>query len=204
MDLSIIVPCHNLENYIQPLLESLSKQWLNTNTAEVIFVLDDCTDRTKDIIEEWINHGQKITASIIEVNVHSCGIARNAGLLKAQGNYVWFVDGDDWIASPDAINIILDYAYFTGANYIQFEYGHPKTFHYHGHPAMVWQYVFERGTLSNIRFTDIQPHEDLYFMQAYQAQYGKPAFLRDELYYYNYLREGSNVQQFLEKGRIDP
>jgi len=204
MDISVIVPCHNLEKYIQPLLNSLSSQSLYSGvSAEVIFVLDNCTDKTEEIISEWIERNGRLNPSIIKVNVHSCGLARNAGLLRARGNWIWFVDGDDWIMSSDAFSILVDYAYFTNAHYIHFQFDYPETFKFPTHPAMVWQYLFDRNTLANLRFTDIQPHEDKLFMEAYSAQWGPPVLLHDQLYYYNYGREGSNIQQFLEKGRID-
>lgn len=53
MDLSIIVPCHNLENYITPLLVSLQSQVYDKEKVEIIFVCDSCSDNTKKIIQEF-------------------------------------------------------------------------------------------------------------------------------------------------------
>ena len=50
MDLSLIISCHNLEDYIGNLLESLLRQKTKYQ-VEYIFVLDDCTDNTRGIIE---------------------------------------------------------------------------------------------------------------------------------------------------------
>ena len=51
MDVSFIIPCHNLEPYIKPLLISIHMLNLENITTEFIFVLDDCTDNTEQIIQ---------------------------------------------------------------------------------------------------------------------------------------------------------
>ena len=88
MDLSVIVPCHNLENYIIPLLNSLNEQELDQYTIELIFVCDSCTDNTKKIIESYpFDNPNIVKISIYEVNFHSCGLTRNVGLENAKGEY---------------------------------------------------------------------------------------------------------------------
>ena len=51
MDISIIIPCHNSEKFIKPLLLSFQALNLNEIEAEFIFVLDNCTDNTKLMIQ---------------------------------------------------------------------------------------------------------------------------------------------------------
>lgn len=53
MDLSVIIPCHNLEKYILPLLVSLNLQDLNNYDVEFIFVLDACEDNTESMIRNF-------------------------------------------------------------------------------------------------------------------------------------------------------
>ena len=55
IDKSFIIPCHNLENYIKPLLLSLKALNLENLTHEFIFVLDDCTDNTESVIRYYMN-----------------------------------------------------------------------------------------------------------------------------------------------------
>ena len=88
---------------------------------------------------------------------------------------------------------------------IRFDYNAPG-FRAKGIYMMVWQYVFERKFLEDIRFTDIQPHEDIIFMKEVFKKKGndKVLYLQIPFYLYNYKRPGSNMTQYLEKGKIDP
>ena len=105
MDLSIIIPCHNLENFIDPLLSSLKQQEFTPFEVELIFVLDDCTDNTAKKLMQF--QADQYRIHLINTIVHSCGLARNIGLEHSHGKYIWFVDGDDWILSSTAIKQIL-------------------------------------------------------------------------------------------------
>lgn len=91
--LSIIVPVFNAETYIDACVESVLDQTLND--IEIIFVNDGSTDHSKEIIEKY----KKLDARIKLVNQVNQGvsIARNNGLLVAVGEYVGFVDADDYL-----------------------------------------------------------------------------------------------------------
>lgn len=188
------------------MLHSLSNQQIFDYKIEILFVLDDCTDNTKSIIQEWIKNNSQFHSTIIPTIIHSCGGARNKGLDQAKGTYIWFLDGDDWLIGDKAIFTALDFITFTNAPYIRFNYNHPEEFqHLHGYFSMVWQYLFKRETIGDLRFQLIQPEEDNRFMEAIIQQYGDtPPYMNESLYYYNYLREGSNMQQLLTTGRIVP
>ena len=70
---------------------------------------------------------------------------------------------------------------------------------------MVWQYIIRRDFIGDLRFTEIQPHEDVKFIGVLTCDLEKPIyFLKLKLYYYNYMREGSNMQQFRTTGTIKP
>ena len=97
MDFSIIVPCHNLENEIKNLLLSFHMLELEDITYEIIFVLDNCTDKTQKVIEHYM---YDMEYKIITCSMGSPGLARNAGLDEVKGDFIWFVDGDDWIINP--------------------------------------------------------------------------------------------------------
>lgn len=204
MDISIIVPCHNLENFINPLLVSLQNQVLTNIKAELIFVLDACEDKTMDKIEQFDFENYQ-NVMVLTCNVLSCGLARNVGMREATGDLIWFIDGDDWLLYPFAIECVIERMNEKDKpNVIKVEYNCPKYFFSKGHPSMVWQYVYRRSLIENIKFSGIQPNEDQEFNQRIGVFYGKVPKIGKPLYYYNYLRQGSNMQQFFTKGRIDP
>lgn len=87
MDMSIIIPCHNLENYITPLLVSLQLQVIPYYNVELIFVCDNCTDNTQKIIEKF-DFNDLYEVIVLKRNVQSCGLARNEGLAIARGKYI--------------------------------------------------------------------------------------------------------------------
>lgn len=204
MDLSIIVPCHNLENFILHLLDSLSSQ-IFSYKVESIFVLDNCTDNTFEIVNNYKTKLlEKFNDCIIkEVDVKNAGLARNEGLEIARGKYIWFIDGDDWLIENNAIDTLIYAMDETNANFIQFGYESPAYFRFRDHPSMPWQYIFKHEIIKDQRFPNIQPHEDFEFIKELYRRGYSPYKISATLYYYNYLREGSNMRQFMEKGRID-
>lgn len=91
---SVIIPAYNIERYVQKAIKSVTKQSLKE--VEIIVVNDGSTDRTKEKIEELANSDKRI--KVINLNNGGVSRARNTGISIAQGEYVLFLDGDDWIA----------------------------------------------------------------------------------------------------------
>lgn len=203
MDMSIIIPCHNLENFITPLLVSLKLQVLEDKKVELIFVCDACTDKTESVIAKFQHNGNYAAISVYRCDAKACGLARNVGLENAKGEYILFLDGDDWLTDPFAILYILNAFKTTDAEVIQFDYEAPG-FHAKGHPSMVWQYAYRRDIIGETRFQPIQPDEDLIFNRIIRGKIDNLVYLDRILYHYNYMRQGSNMQQMFEKGKIDP
>lgn len=99
--LSIVIPAFNCETYIRDTLDSLINQTLNFNTIEVIIV-DDCSeDNTPQIIKEYSEKYNNITAFFLEENSKYAGKPRNIALSNVSSNYVCFLDADDYFY-PDA------------------------------------------------------------------------------------------------------
>lgn len=202
MDLSIIVPCHNLENYLFDLLMSLKLQKLQDYKVELIFVCDACTDETRKVIENFDlpNYTSKI---ILDADVKSCGLARNVGLEAAIGEYIWFLDGDDWLLEFDAVASVLRVIKTNNLPILRIDWdcAYPDRYKY---KMMVWQYIYSRKLIGDIRFLAVQPDEDVHFMNEIIKKGPKILFYPRKLYYYNFMREGSNMEQLMHKGHIDP
>ena len=91
--ISVIIPVYNSENYIEQCLESILNQTLED--IEIICVDDGSTDNSLDILEKYASEDDRI---IIIANEHKgSGAARNSGLKIVKGEYISFIDSDDWI-----------------------------------------------------------------------------------------------------------
>lgn len=90
---SIIVPFHNVEKYISKCLTTLMYQTLED--IEIICVNDASTDASKEIVQNYIEHDKRIILLNTEV-LSGQSYARNIGLEVASGEYIGYVDSDDW------------------------------------------------------------------------------------------------------------
>lgn len=91
--LSIIIPCYNIESYIEKNIQSVIAQ--NIEDMEIIYVDDGCTDHTAEIIEAYQKSDSRI--QIVRTKNEGIGTARNKGVLQARGRFIYFLDGDDYI-----------------------------------------------------------------------------------------------------------
>jgi glycosyltransferase involved in cell wall biosynthesis len=93
--ISIIIPTYNVEEYIDQCLESALNQ--NLTDIEIIVVDDASTDSTINHVQKYLNqHNSKIT--LIENSQHVTALrCRNQGIEAARGNYIMFLDGDDYL-----------------------------------------------------------------------------------------------------------
>ena len=102
MKLSLIIPVYNVERYVEKCLKSIIPQ-LNQN-KEIIIVNDGSTDNSLEIVNCLsINHDN---IKVFSKDNGGLSSARNFGLIHANGEYVWFVDSDDYI-SDGAISFLL-------------------------------------------------------------------------------------------------
>ena len=192
-DLSVIVPVYNLELYLAPLLATLKEQNPGDYLVEYIFVLNNCTDRSEDVIRD-----SGLECQIMNCTQQGCGPARNAGMDVATGEYIWFMDGDDWLLSKTAIRDVLTKAKAEDLNILRIPF---ESNHYHGqYFSMVWQYLLRHSFIRGLRFPAIQPAEDNIYMGLVLSMCGYDPWtylqmphMDRPLYYYNYLREGSNM-----------
>lgn len=95
---SVLIPVYNAEAYIESCVRSLFEQSLED--IEYIFVNDCTSDKSLDILNEIMDE-YPARKEQVKVISHSCnkGVAstRNTGLLYAQGEYIGWVDSDDWV-----------------------------------------------------------------------------------------------------------
>ena len=106
MKLSIIIPVYDAEKFLYKCLESVCKQDLLISDYEIIVINDGSTDHSEQIIADF----QKIAENMVYTKQENKGVsaARNAGLALAKGDYITFVDSDDFI-KPNSLRNIMNY-----------------------------------------------------------------------------------------------
>lgn len=95
MKFSIVVPVYNVEQYLDDCLKSLQEQAFADH--EIICVNDGSTDHSREILSEWETRIPQL--KIIDRKNGGLSAARNTGLAAASGDYIIFVDSDDWVES---------------------------------------------------------------------------------------------------------
>ena len=197
---SVIVPAHNAAGFIGKCLDSVRQQtWTQ---YELIVVCDACTDDTAQICRE------KYHAKVIETNYGLDGLARNAGIDAAQGDWVLFLDHDDWwqheyvlqmLADEisrkwvDDIDVIMFGFIWKGRNYI---------FQDHQRYVAVWSKCWRRTFIGDTRFPATPYWSDVDFDKQMFAKNPIYDSFNQILYYYNYLAPGS-ISLRAENGEIN-
>ena len=95
MELSIIVPVYNVEQYLKRCLDSLVRQTLKRDCYEIIIVNDGSPDNSQSIIDTFADKYSNIVA--LQKQNGGLSDARNFGLERAKGDYIAFVDSDDYV-----------------------------------------------------------------------------------------------------------
>lgn len=90
---SIIVPVYNVEKYLKKCLESIINQTLKE--IEIICINDGSRDKSLEILKKYANKDSRI--KIINKDNEGQSVARNIGIKEAKGEFLGFVDSDDWI-----------------------------------------------------------------------------------------------------------
>ena len=103
---SVIIPAFNVEKHIAATLDSLKAQTLKEAQFEIIIVNDGSTDGTHAEISRKISADMP-NAKLLDQENSGVSHARNQGLREAKGDYVYFLDGDDYIA-PDFLQLMSD------------------------------------------------------------------------------------------------
>ena len=93
MKISVIIPAYNVENYIEKCIESVINQTFRN--IEIIVIDDGSTDGTTSIIRRYSKKDRRI----VPIYKKNSGVSdsRNIGIDKFTGDYVFFLDSDDWI-----------------------------------------------------------------------------------------------------------
>lgn len=198
MKLSIIIPNYNKEKYLKQLLDSLYDNINNTkfkNQIEIIFIDDCSTDNSKKIVltHKLVNF-KNFNYHIFSEN---CWVAaaRNKGIEEAKGDYITFIDSDDYVL-PNYIETLISYiddgeCDFYGFDYIDEPVHKCDVKIERVTCAYIWTGLYNREYLNKhkIRFDDNFKYrgygEDLDFYEKFLATHPKCKYTNDKIYVYH-------------------
>ena len=135
MKLSIIVPIYNVAPYLRKCVDSLLAQ--DITDYEIILVDDGSTDDSGAIADEIVREvmgdesncqspiANLPTLSVIHQENAGLSAARNAGIAKAQGEYIWFVDSDDYV-EPNVLGELMEQIERDNLDVLRFRYQNEK------------------------------------------------------------------------------
>ena len=204
--LSVIVPVYNVEKYIEQCLSSILNQ--DFEDFEVLCVNDCSTDNSLNKIKNFHDNRIKIINNQTNKGVSFC---RNLAIEKAKGDYVIFVDSDDFLSEnvfnklnnilssyPDLDSICFDYnVFFENKNYQQHYSGCSNYLGKSGYfiiapenisdfPAYIWNKVFKTKSLKNsgLKFTQGLYFQCVEFNFKFFTKMNKTYYLNETLYNY--------------------
>ncbi len=222
--ISVIVTAYNIEQYLNRCMDSLLKQtW---NNLEIILVDDGSTDGTGQICDSYAETYQKV--KVIHQENAGPSVARNSGVAIADGEYIGYVDGDDWV-EPSMYEEMLKACLEHKADIAICSYrevgegcaeshplgnviplsrqealewyisGHEQYHIYHS----VWSKLFRRDVIADIRFPAGRKSEDIMYTTWALTKAEKCVFL--DTAYYNYMtdRESSIMNSCLHQRRFE-
>lgn len=200
---SVIVPEHNSAAFMRKGLDSIREQTFTD--YELIIVCDNCQDNTAEIAREYSD-------KVFEISAGRCAAARNKGLDEARGEWLLFMDDDDWFMDREAFKEIEQAAGKEGEDILAFGFYWQKIGPCMNTPkrlyTAVWNKAWRREFVERIgaRFPDWAHSDDEGFSRLTHHR-AKIAYMDKKLYYYNFMREGSLTWQIENKlidGSIPP
>lgn len=202
MKISIIIPCYNVSLYIGKCLDNILNQTLTD--IEIICVDDKSTDNTVAIIEEYVNKDDRIKLIAKDKN-EGAGPSRNRGMDMATGDYICFMDPDDYY--PENTTLEKLYSAVTSNNVkiaggnvraidpdgkivkVLEKFPHTSLCQYSENPFHYgfWRFIYKRNFLisNKIYFPAYLRYQDPPFFVKAMALAEKYYIIEDDVYVYN-------------------
>ena len=188
MKISVIIPVYNLETEITRCLNSVAMQDFDRSEYEILTILDSCTDNSEDVIRSWHSEHSNINLNIFYAQCKTPGGARNVGLDMAEGEYIMFIDGDDYLINNSAMTILYDAV--QGQNAVRVMDHETNNRIKFSQRLTLWLHFFSRELIGQERFTHMLLNEDFEFVKRI---HNKPEYdevqIWEPLYFYNYDEE---------------
>lgn len=200
LKISLIIPVYNVEKYLDKCLKSVEAQTFTD--AEVIIVNDGSTDGSYKIIDEYVARNGNFSTYKIENS--GLGGARNYGLTKATGDYVVFLDSDDYIA-PHCLEMFYKAAEDEGSDIVVCgscdvaEDGTPLLYSKNNtkgtttlfdspqillNRPCAWAKMYRRSLFDGLSYVSREWYEDLRLTPKLYLRAKKITYIEDTLFFY--------------------
>ena len=222
--LSIITPVYNVETYLDRCVQSILSQ--SYSNIELILIDDGSTDASPLLCDKWKEKDDRVV--VIHKENGGVSSARNAGLEIFKGDYLTFVDPDDFIA-PDTYGINMDYLqHHTEVDILQYpycnyyreeekeEYHRPSSTLFQdteqifknwwsGTPLeyVIWNKIYKRNIWSDVRFAIGRTSEDTCLVPEFVKRAEIVYISESGLYYYQRSRKDSYTYKYDFKKHMD-
>lgn len=209
MKVSLIIPVYNVDAFLERCLDSVQNQ--TYKDTEVIIVNDGSTDNSAQIINEFVANNPNFKSFTIENSGQ--GGARNHGIEKATGDYIAFLDSDDYIA-PNCIERLIETVKVENSDIVVCNcfdvkedgtiisnvknniinkstsvFENPKILFNRVAP---WGKLFKKDIFGDLRFTTRAWYEDMRLIPKLYLNAQKISYIEDSLFYY-VQRAGSTM-----------
>lgn len=217
---SIIMPVYNAEKYLKQAIESvLNQTYIN---FELILINDASTDNSKEICREYSKKDSRIVLLENNSENHGPGPTRNIGLEQMRGEYIYFMDADDWIedcllqcavnrmqkTNADIVQFGVIYErndgnkseqyFWRGNNLLTKEEIKDNFFYYwKENRNSLWMHLFRREAARKIRFENIINGEDVCYIMDALCNAERIAYVAKALYHYRYV-DGSTSHRWVK------
>lgn len=224
--ISIIVPIYRVEKYLKECVDSILAQ--TYKNFELILVDDGSPDNCPAICDGYAKQDDRVV--VVHKKNGGLSDARNAGLDIAKGEYIGFVDSDDYISpimyetlmnriiSDQSDIVICEYICVDESGeiidnnkshrkiqsrcYLQNDFITEIAVLYGDNYLIAWDKLYRKEIFNSLRFPIGKLHEDAFTFHHIIEKCGKISYIRDRLYYYR-IREGSIMTKKFDVRRLD-
>ena len=189
MKLTCIIPAHNAADTIRRTLDSVMCQTFKD--YECVVIADSCTDNTAEIARSY-------GVTVIEADVRNDGMSRNIGIENSTGEWILFIDADDWWLHEYVFELLAERTKDNNCDIIAFD--------------MVWKHIgvvgpisgrnnqyfphctnkcWRRSFIADTRFPNLKTDSDAEFHNRMMRKKPRIDVWDMPMYYYDFLREGS-------------
>lgn len=197
---SIIVTVYNTEKYIEQCINSLLNQ--TYKNIEIILIDGGSTDNTPEICRNYESKYENI--KLVHKENEGVSAARNRGVAEATGDYIFFVDGDDWIENNTIealvwleeeneadISFIIKEGHTYSTGEVLIDDGKKMLLHILNVSAVeTWGKLFKKQLFDDVKFPEGKLHEDLYVMPSIFLKCKKVVAYHKGLYHYRIREDG--------------